>query len=61
MSVNYDGKCEHCGKDRQRVTLDVYIHDIPGTLGSEEWCLECVRGVGKGKKQHKVPVKRSKT
>lgn len=61
MSVNYDGKCEHCGKDRQRVTLNVYIHDIPGTRGSEEWCLECVRGVGKGKKQHKVPVKRSKT
>lgn len=61
MSVNYDGKCEHCGKDRQRVTLDVYIHDIPGTRGSEEWCLECVRGVGKGKKQHKVPVKGSKT
>lgn len=49
MSINYDGKCEHCGKDSQRVTVDVHIHDIPGTRGSEEWCLECVRGMGKEK------------
>ena len=61
MSINYDGKCEHCGKDGQRVTVDVHIHDIPGIRGSEEWCLECVRGTGKEKKPHRVPVKRAKT
>jgi hypothetical protein len=53
VSINYDGKCEHCGKDRQRVTVDVHIHDIPGTRGSEEWCLECIRGMGKEKTAQK--------
>ena len=53
VSINYDGKCEHCGKGSQRITVDVHIHDIPGTRGSEEWCLECVRGMGKEKTAQK--------
>ena len=53
MSINYDGKCEHCGKDSQRVTVDVHIHDILGTRGSEEWCLECIRGMDKEKNRKK--------
>ncbi|HEX6377548.1 MAG TPA: hypothetical protein VFZ60_00525 [Nitrososphaeraceae archaeon] len=53
MSINYNGKCEHCGKGNQRVTLDVHVHDIPGTRGCEHWCLECVRGLGKEKTARK--------
>jgi hypothetical protein len=36
MSTNYEGKCEHCGKDNLRVTIGVHIYDIPGTLAMEE-------------------------
>jgi len=44
MSVNYHGKCDNCGKGNQRVTIEVHIHDILGTKGSEVWCLQCVQG-----------------
>ncbi|HJR83765.1 MAG TPA: hypothetical protein VJ772_00195 [Nitrososphaeraceae archaeon] len=61
MSVNYDGKCEHCGKDSLRVTVNVHIYDIPGTRGSEEWCLECVRGKGKEKPQSSGKMTRKRS
>jgi hypothetical protein len=55
MSIKYDGKCENCGKTNLRVTIDVHIHDTPGTLGKEEWCLECVQEKG----NEKIPQKDS--
>ncbi|CAN5485738.1 hypothetical protein BH18THE1_BH18THE1_20850 [soil metagenome] len=53
MSIHYEGKCDNCGKENLRVTVDVDIHDTLGTLGMEEWCLECVRGKGMEKKSQK--------
>jgi hypothetical protein len=46
MSINYDGKCEQCGKNNPRVTVRVNIGDPPGTVGTEERWLECVQGYG---------------
>jgi hypothetical protein len=57
MSRKYEGICEHCGKTNLRETIDVHIHDTLGTLGMEQWCLECVRGKGKDKSAQKNPTK----
>jgi hypothetical protein len=48
MSTSYEGKCEHCGKVNLRVTIGIHIYDTPGTLATEEWCLECVQGKENG-------------
>ena len=45
MSINYYGKCSNCGKNNQRVTFEVHIHDIPGTRAHGDWWLDCVRGI----------------
>jgi|GEM_PF-1402306 hypothetical protein len=46
MSAYDNGKCDHCGKANLRATVKIQIHDIPGTLGNENRCLQCVRGQG---------------
>jgi hypothetical protein len=46
MSADDDGKCDHCGKANLRATVKIRIHDIPGTLRNENWCLQCVRRQG---------------
>ena len=46
MSADDNGKCDHCRKANVHATVKIEIHDIPGTLGNENWCLPCVRGQG---------------
>jgi len=42
MSTKFYGHCENCGKNNLRTTVTVHLHEIPGTRGSAEWCLECI-------------------
>ncbi|MGI8719374.1 MAG: hypothetical protein ACR2KF_02510 [Nitrososphaeraceae archaeon] len=32
MSIHYEGKCDNCGRENLRVTIDVHIHNTLGTL-----------------------------
>jgi hypothetical protein len=59
MSTKFFGNCENCGKNNLRITIRVHIHTTPGTLGSEEWCLECVNQDEKVSGREKKPQQKS--
>ena len=53
MSTKFYGNCENCGKNNLRATVTVHIHEIPGTHGYAEWCLDCIH-------QQEKPIGREK-
>jgi len=53
MSAKFYGRCENCGKSNLRTTITVHIHETPGTLGSSEWCIECINKQGYQSKKNK--------